>query len=269
MEFNIDKDNQCKIPYTVGVQQGDNMAPVLFLFLLQAFTESSKEAWGSKVEPIPTLVCPKHDEILHRGELINSKHLRTTKQHIVIIGFTIFVDDTAFVFSSRTAMVRALPFLQRQFARFGLLMHVGTINPHAKTENKRLIPSKTECLWIPACPKKLSTADTKGKTKEEIKVMRKELVQSMVQDRIIWGANSEFHVHYTDCFKYLSSRLVSSLSDEPEICHRIRQATAQLHCLTRYWYSKADLKSKHFILQAIIMTTLLYGCEYWSLTDTT
>jgi len=57
----------------------------------------------------------------------------------------------------------------------------------------------------------------------------------MVPDQIFWGDNSEFHVHYTDCFKYLGSRMVSTLSDEPEISHQIQQATAQLHCLTQYW----------------------------------
>jgi len=245
MEFKIAKDNQCQIPYTVGVRQGDNMAPVLFLFLLQAFAESTKEAWDREIEPIPTLVCPEPDEILHRGELVNPKWPCTTKGRIVVIGFTIFVDDTAFVFNSRAALERALPFLQRQFARFGLLMHVGTVNPLAKpTSSKRLLPSKTECLWIPARPLKLSCSEKEGKTKDELQALQKVLTQAIVPDRIFWGDSSEFHVHYTDCFKYLGSRIVSTLSDEPEIRHRIRQATAQLHSLTRYWQSKADLKSK-------------------------
>jgi len=245
------------------------MAPVLFLFLLQAFAESTKAAWSREIEPIPTLVCPEPDETIHRGELVNPKDPRKTKGRVVVIGFTIFVDDTAFVFNSRESMERALPFLQRQFARFGLLMHVGTIDPNAKTKSKRLIPSKTECLWIPARPLKLSAAEKAGKTKEELLALKKALAKSMVPDRIFWGENSEFHVHYTNCFKYLGSRLVSTLSDEPEIRHRIRQATAQMHCLANYWRSRADLWSKRFVFLAIAMTTVLYGCEYWTLTDYT
>ncbi len=40
----IDKEIQ-EIPQSVGVQQGDNMAPVLFLFLMSAAAETLKSAW--------------------------------------------------------------------------------------------------------------------------------------------------------------------------------------------------------------------------------
>jgi hypothetical protein len=39
----FDRKNQAIIDYTVGVQQGDNMAGLLFLFLLQAMDESFKK----------------------------------------------------------------------------------------------------------------------------------------------------------------------------------------------------------------------------------
>jgi len=101
MEFKIDKDNQCHIP-----------ALVHFLFLLQTFAESTKEAWARDIKPISTLICPKPDEILHHGELIKPKQPRMTKGRIVVIGFTIFINDTVFVFTSQAAMELALPFLQ-------------------------------------------------------------------------------------------------------------------------------------------------------------
>jgi hypothetical protein len=31
--------------YTVSVQQGDNMAPILFLFVMQAFSETLEDKW--------------------------------------------------------------------------------------------------------------------------------------------------------------------------------------------------------------------------------
>jgi hypothetical protein len=37
IEIKIGKENRT-IPYSVGVKQGDNMAPVLFLFLMQALS---------------------------------------------------------------------------------------------------------------------------------------------------------------------------------------------------------------------------------------
>jgi hypothetical protein len=39
----FDKKNQAIINYTVGVRQGDNMAGLLFLFLMQAMDESFKK----------------------------------------------------------------------------------------------------------------------------------------------------------------------------------------------------------------------------------
>eukprot|EP00978_Attheya_sp_CCMP212_P045436 scaffold346768_cov31-Attheya_sp.AAC.1 len=42
------------IPYTVGVKQGDAMAPVLFLFLIQAFAETLEEEWEDADIDIPT-----------------------------------------------------------------------------------------------------------------------------------------------------------------------------------------------------------------------
>eukprot|EP00978_Attheya_sp_CCMP212_P004001 scaffold8535_cov32-Attheya_sp.AAC.1 len=41
-------------PYTVGVKQGDAMAPVLFLFLIQAFAETLEEEWEEAEIDIPT-----------------------------------------------------------------------------------------------------------------------------------------------------------------------------------------------------------------------
>jgi hypothetical protein len=40
LELVFDKKNQAIIDYTVGVRQGDNMAGLLFLFLMQAMDES-------------------------------------------------------------------------------------------------------------------------------------------------------------------------------------------------------------------------------------
>ena len=34
-----------ELPQTVGVRQGDNMAPVLFLFLMSAFAETLEAEW--------------------------------------------------------------------------------------------------------------------------------------------------------------------------------------------------------------------------------
>jgi hypothetical protein len=45
VRLQVGKEKQL-IPYTVGVQQGDNMAPVLFLFVMQAFSDTLKDRFS-------------------------------------------------------------------------------------------------------------------------------------------------------------------------------------------------------------------------------
>jgi hypothetical protein len=49
-----------EIPRTVGVRQGDNMAPVLFLFLMTAFAETLEIVWAETLE----IVWKERDPIL-------------------------------------------------------------------------------------------------------------------------------------------------------------------------------------------------------------
>ena len=44
VKLKVGKEERC-IPYTVGVQQGDNMTPLLFLFPMQAFREILEKKW--------------------------------------------------------------------------------------------------------------------------------------------------------------------------------------------------------------------------------
>ena len=46
LEFILDDEATCLIDYTVGVRQGDNMAPALFLFLMQAMAEGLRKEWA-------------------------------------------------------------------------------------------------------------------------------------------------------------------------------------------------------------------------------
>lgn len=104
-------------------------------------------------------------------------------------------------------------------------MHVGTINPSATNPANQLIKSKTECMFFPAHPSALSA-------------------DNLVPERIHFGDANQFHSHYTDRFKYLGSKLVPLLSDEPEILHRIEQATNQVNSLSNFWKSSADIQTK-------------------------
>ena len=67
-----------ELSQTVGVQQGDNMAPVLFLFLMSAFAETLEVAW--KEAGID--VCTVRSVTGTRLTAGNGKNMRTLTQGI-------------------------------------------------------------------------------------------------------------------------------------------------------------------------------------------
>ncbi len=54
-----------KIPQSVGVRQGDNMAPVLFLFLMTAFAETLEIVWRQQEIPIVSVMTAKGDNMIN------------------------------------------------------------------------------------------------------------------------------------------------------------------------------------------------------------
>ncbi len=53
-----------EFPQSVGVRQGDNMAPVLFLFLMMAFEETLKTVWRQQEIPILSVMTARDDNLI-------------------------------------------------------------------------------------------------------------------------------------------------------------------------------------------------------------
>ena len=72
-----------------------------------------------------------------------------------------------------------------------------------------------------------------------------------------------------DNFKYLGSIISNDASLDAEITARIAKATAAFGRLTkRLWTNKGiRLNTKIAVYKAAVLTTLLYGCETWTLTQ--
>ncbi len=116
------------------------MARILFLFLMQAVTESIEKEWRKENRALPSLRHKRIDKDLIQGQLVGQKDCDKTLGEIVEILCLLFVDDGVFTFNSREELAKYTPFLYRAFSRFGLIMHVGT-------EDSK---SKSEALCIPA-----------------------------------------------------------------------------------------------------------------------
>jgi hypothetical protein len=129
-----------KIPKSVGVHQGDNMAPVLFLFLMTAFAQTLELEWKKLDIPILSVMTAGDEHLAggkicsHTPKMVKSKKLTTYE-----ILQCLYVDDGAFPFGTREDMQRGMELIYHHFARFGLEMHIG----------RGTSESKTECIFFP------------------------------------------------------------------------------------------------------------------------
>ena len=134
------KKETTEIPQTVGVRQGDNMAPVLFLFLMTAFTETLETVWQEQA--IPTLkVITASDDNMINGKICSHTPAMFTLKTLTAYEILqcLYVNDGAFPFSSREDLKRGMELIFRHFARFGLEMLIG----------RGLSPPKTEGVFFP------------------------------------------------------------------------------------------------------------------------
>jgi hypothetical protein len=125
---------------TIGVRQGNSMAPVLFLFMMNAFAESLKTKWKQKELPAIKVMMHNSNNIVegqicsHTPAMYESKSLTLFE-----IYQCLYVDDGAFPFATRPDMITGMNFIYHHFVQFGLEMHIGR---HGKE-------SKTKCMLFP------------------------------------------------------------------------------------------------------------------------
>lgn len=127
---------EASILQTIGVRQGDNMSPVLFLFFMTAFAKKLEEEWDKEGIAKAIFQQTPFDKF-KKGQLIGHKISESEYWFDVIQ--TLYLDDGAFIFESRTDMIKGITLIKRTFEMFGLEMHIGRGDT----------PSKTECVFFP------------------------------------------------------------------------------------------------------------------------
>jgi hypothetical protein len=91
-----------EIPQSVGVHQGDNMVPVLFLFLMTAFAETLKPVWKQIDILILSVMTTANKNLAdgkicsHTPTMFKSKKLTTYE-----ILRCLYIDDSVFPFGTR------------------------------------------------------------------------------------------------------------------------------------------------------------------------
>ena len=145
-----------------------------------------------------------------------------------------YVDDSFFVFQTRQELQQAIIDLDKHFARFGLIMHLGS-------ENTK---SKSEAMFFPF----------------SLKQARNDFLDNKLPEDLLLPNGKK--VHYVNKFKYLGSIITPLLNEDAEIEARIKKAKSIMGA-SKYFFDNKDVckKIKSQIYVAGPLNALLWGCE--------
>jgi hypothetical protein len=121
---------------TSGVKQGDNLAPVLFIFVIHAVSNSLDKRWELEIPDLRGY--PDTQAGKPRGQLRGTNHSNKGTKFSFFKSY--YVDDTAFVLLSRGEVVTASKLIVSHFRRFGL-----TIRTRVKIKKGRFKKRRPTC----------------------------------------------------------------------------------------------------------------------------
>ena len=212
------------------------MSPVLFLFVIQAFLETLQ----LKAQPAQFAFFPEKKNSSSKsqnGRLLSQN--TTAKGSPFSFNTSFYVDDSFFLFHSRSELHQAITQLDKHFSRFGLIMHLGSNS----------IKSKSEAMFFPA----------------SLKQARHDFENNILPDDIILSDNKK--VHFVNKFKYLGSLITPLLNEDIEIEVRVKKAKSIMGAAKHFFNNKdVDKRIKAQIYVAGPLNALLWGCETWNLT---
>ena len=194
------------IPSTVGVKQGDNLAPVLFIFFINAVAESIEPEWKEADIDVPWLSGYFSHEA-RQEKCHGHSALIGARQDVFSFFLSYYVDDAAFILMNREDAVKAATLIVRHFRKFGLTIHVGN-----RVEGS---PSKTEALYVPSMCRGIKRYE--------------DIPAEEIAD--IELAGEDFppgtYMSFTPTFKYLGTIISWDLREIKDVEARIKSATVR------------------------------------------
>ena len=109
---------------TVGVRQGDCMAPVLFLFRVMDFSETLEKEWFKA--GLQMVALKQHSQSPRdMGRLIGHKKKNFSQGTLLALFCVLYVDNGAFLFEDHDQLKQGLSLIFSHFTRFGIEIHIG------------------------------------------------------------------------------------------------------------------------------------------------
>jgi hypothetical protein len=118
------------IDYLTWVQQGYNVTPVLFIYLMLAVSKTVKKNWKYKA---PAFGHFKFNKKWNRSRWLKNQNY-WTKGDLLEMCHLLFVDESTFLFESLQDMEIGSQTIHDHYARFVLVMHVGRGDKKSKIE---------------------------------------------------------------------------------------------------------------------------------------
>jgi hypothetical protein len=218
-------DTDSDIPSTIGVRQGSCEGPALFLFMIQAALETME--WPAAKPQF----CTRE-----QGPITGASSSRKRGVTTFDLWSSLFADDCALLFETRSDMIAGANYIAAHFKRFGLLMHVG----------RGQTASKTEAVFYPA-PRQPHSAG----------------------DQTDFACDGDGFISFTSEFIYLGSVIHHSLTCEADVDRRIAKASAAFGALQQSFFKSRipALEDKGRVFVALVLSILLYGSECWCLRE--
>jgi hypothetical protein len=232
---------------SVGVCQGNNMAPVLFLFLMSTAAKTLEVKWREAGIAVLKVAHSSNDELEsgcihgHTPCIYNSTRLTTFK-----IFQLLYVNNGAFPFLDRNTLIAGIKLIYSHFACFGLEIHIGWGEESSKTKcvffpppqffidnDVCSIPGLTDSHadnpWL-SYPVPPSALCTHVRESESARIAREDTKYGALPETAKIDISNGY-VTFLRTFKYLGSKILYSLQDDNDIDARLIVASQSMGAL--------------------------------------
>jgi hypothetical protein len=121
----------------IGVKQGDAMAAVLFILVMQAMTETLTPLWEQAEIATPEFRFHKETKSFWGKLKGQNFKMKGTKFDLSL---SLYIDNGSFMFESKADLKKGTAILYHHMKHFGLLMHIGRDGGKSKTEALYIAP---------------------------------------------------------------------------------------------------------------------------------